>query len=142
MTVSPLTQEFISGFHQGSYESVKELYHLYYSSLIEFAGQLTLNKPEAHHIVQETYIKLYLMRRQFDNVANIKAFLYITVRNICFNYIKSSEAEHAPVTTDLYTREHQMENRFNDEAIRAAAIANIFEEVQQLPTACKNAFTF
>jgi RNA polymerase sigma-70 factor (ECF subfamily) len=140
MTVSPLTQEFIAGFHRGSYESVRELYHLYYSSLLEFAEQLTLNKPEAHHIVQETFIKLYLMRTEFNNVANIKAFLYITVRNICFNYIKSNEPEAAPAPTDWYAREHQLANKYNDEEVRNEAISRLFAEAEQLPEQYREVF--
>src|SRR2546423_7010447 len=100
MTVSLLNRDFIARFQRGSYESVSELYHLYYAELTEFASQLILNEAEAHHIAQETFIKLYMMRDQFDNTPNIKTFLWVTVRNICFTFIQSNHPDVPPEQID------------------------------------------
>ena len=137
MTVSPLNHESIAAFQRGSYESVAQLYHLHYSSLYDFAEQLILNKKEAHHIVQETFIKLYMMREQFDTVANIKAFLYITVRNICFAYMKSPQADAAGTEPAPYGDEPKNTFRFNEEAARAEAIQKLHTELGRLPEPCQ-----
>jgi RNA polymerase sigma factor (sigma-70 family) len=141
MTVSPLNRDFIAGFQRGSYESVRELYHLYYASLIEFAEQLTGNKPAAHNIVLETFVKLFQMRNQFDNMPNIKAFLYITVRNIGYTYLHSEKKPDTESAVDWYAHEEENANRFNDDAIRAKAIEALCREVEQLPPASGRVFT-
>jgi RNA polymerase sigma-70 factor (ECF subfamily) len=133
MTVSLLNRDFIARFQRGSYESVSELYHLYYADLTEFAGQLILNKAEAHHIVQETFIKLFMMRGQFDNSPNIKAFLYITVRNICFTFIKSEHPDVPSEQVNWYANEQQLANRFNNEAVRNEAVQQAYNVLEQLP---------
>lgn len=137
MTVSPLDRDFLSGFPHGSYESVNELYHLYYAPLTEFAEQLITSNAEAHHIVQETFLKLYLLRGQFNNMANIKAFLYITVRNICFSYMKSEPADTANEQAGWATNESKLANRFNDETVRNNAVQQAHKEMEQLPASLR-----
>src|SRR5690349_867735 len=110
MTVSPLNREFIEGFQRGSYESVTKLYHLYYSPLVEFAEQLTLDKGVAHHIVIEALIKLVRMREKFESAPDINAFLYITVRNTCFAFIKSEKPDLPVSNTSWYLNELQTAN--------------------------------
>jgi RNA polymerase sigma factor (sigma-70 family) len=132
MTVSPLNLDFIAGFQRGSYESVKELYDQFYTDLAVFAENAVQQKPAAHDIVLETYIKLYRMRTQFNSLANIKAFLYITVRNNCQRY---KGAAHG--STPWYTADGSV---FNDETVRARAISQLCEEVEQLPEKCRRVF--
>jgi RNA polymerase sigma factor (sigma-70 family) len=140
MTVSLLSRDFIIAFQHGSYESVKDLYHSYYALLTGFAEQLILNKPEAHHIVQEAFIKLYLMRHQFYSAENIKAFLYVTVRNTCFTFLKSNKPDVGDNLVAWYTNEPASANRFDDEAVRAEAIRRIYAVAEQLPRQCRNVF--
>lgn len=141
MTVSPLNRDFIAGFQRGNYESVTALYHLYYSSLVEFAEQLTLDKGVAHQIVIDALIKLVRMREKFDSAPNINAFLYITVRNTCFTFIKSDKPDLPAGSTNWYLNEQQAANKFNEEGPRKEALAKIRNEVNQLPEAHRNIFT-
>lgn len=141
MTVSPLNRDFIAGFQRGSYESVTALYHLYYSPLVEFAEQLTLDKGVAHQIVMDALIKLVRMREKFDSEPNIKAFLHITVRNTCFTFIKSEKPDLTAGNSSWYLNEHQAADKFNEEGARKEALAKIREEVNQLPEAYRNLFT-
>jgi RNA polymerase sigma-70 factor (ECF subfamily) len=133
MTVSLLNRDFIARFQRGSYESVSELYHLYYADLVEFARELILNRAEAHHIAQETFIKLYMMRDQFDNSPNIKSFLWVTVRNICFSFIQSNNPDVPVEQINWYINEHELANRFNNEAVRNEAVQQAYNVLQQLP---------
>jgi RNA polymerase sigma-70 factor (ECF subfamily) len=141
MTVSPLNRDFIAGFQRGSYESVRELYHLYYASLIEFAEQLTQQKPAAHNIVLETFVKLFQMRYQFDSMPNIKAFLYITVRNICHTYLHAEKKPDSDAGIEWFANEEENANRFNDDAVRAKAIDALCQEVELLSEKCRRVFT-
>src|SRR5262245_2717832 len=93
MTISPRNREFIAAFQSGSYESISQLCHLHYAPLLDFAQQITGEAWPANAIVLETFVKLVHMRTAYDNEANIKAFLYITVRNRCMAYM---QAGHEP----------------------------------------------
>lgn len=143
MTVSTRNCNGIAAFQSGNYAAVKELYDEHYAPLVDFARQLIFDKAEAHHIVQETFIKLFFIRERFDKLPDIKAYLYITVRNICFAYTKTeNENERVPVGEPAwYVQALRSEARFDEESARGEAGDKIHEQVTELPTAEKNAFT-
>lgn len=132
MTESPPNLDFIAGFQRGSYESVKALYDEFYTDLAVLAESITRQKPAAHEIVLDTFLRLYRMREQYNSLANIKAFLYITVRNKCIWYEGDAQA-----STPWYTADSDL---FNDEAVRARAFLQLCEEVEQLPEQCRLVF--
>jgi RNA polymerase sigma factor (sigma-70 family) len=133
MTALPLSHDLIAAFQQGSYTAIDTLFHSCYASLAQMATQLTGSEAEGHHITLEAFIKLLMMREQFDNEADIKAFLYITVRNICLTCMKAGPA--AAITTEApwYNNIAATANRYNSDNQRAKGIQQLLEEVAQLP---------
>lgn len=140
MTLFTRNRNGIAAFQSGSYAAVKELYDEHYAPLVDFARQLIFDKAEAHHIVQETFIKLFFIRDRFDKLPDIKAFLYITVRNICFAYTKVENEKVTAGEPAWYVQALKSEARFDDESARGEAGCKMHELVTELPTAEKNAF--
>jgi RNA polymerase sigma factor (sigma-70 family) len=137
MTLSPRNHNIVDDFQRGHFTAVKEMYDEYYPALVDFGTQLILNNVEAHHIAQETFIKLFQMRDRFDKVPDIKAFLYITVRNICFAYIRS-EKENEPAAGSAgeapwYEQSLLATARFEDGALREEALGQLTKKVDELP---------
>lgn len=132
MTLSPRNRSLIDEFQQGHYAIVKELYDEYYASLVDFGSQLINNSSEAHHIAQETFVKLFQMRDRFDKLPDIKAFLYITVRNICFAYIKSENANGPGPEVTWLQQEVMATIRYEDGAEREKALEQITSIVKEL----------
>jgi RNA polymerase sigma factor (sigma-70 family) len=141
MTLSSRDQHAIADFQRGSYSAVKELYDEYYDELLDFATHLILNKAEAHHIVQETFIKLFLMRHRFHKEPDIKAFLYITVRNICFACIKSEKDIESDEEPNWYEQSLKNTARFEEEPTRREALYKMQNQVRELPEAEQIVFT-
>lgn len=133
MTLSPRNRNVIDDFQRGTYAIVKELTGEYYSSLVDFGAQLINNPSEAHHIAQETFIKLLQMRDRFDKLPDLKAFLYITVRNICFAYIKSENANVPGKEVTWLEQEVIATSRYEEGAEREAALAKMINMVKELP---------
>lgn len=123
-----LHHDGITDFKHGSYAAVKELFDEYYEALVEFATQLIIHNREAHHIVQETFIRLFGMRERFDTDNDIKAFLYITVRNTCFTYLKQEKEEEG---TGEWTIVPSVSVDYEDQ--RAALLLKMHEQVALLP---------
>lgn len=82
------THDWITGFRSGSLQAVSDLYTTHDSALLNFSEQIIRNRQEAREIVTETFIKLLNRRVWFDNLPDIKAFLYITTRNACMDYLR------------------------------------------------------
>jgi len=135
MTLSPRNRNVIDEFQRGHYAIVKELYDEYYASLVDFGAQLINNSSEAHHIAQETFVKLFQMRDRFNKLPDIKAFLYITVRNICFAYIKSENANGPNNEVAWLQQEIKATIRYEDGAAREEALYNMTAIVKDLPQA-------
>jgi RNA polymerase sigma-70 factor (ECF subfamily) len=132
MTLSPRNRNVIDEFHRGHYAIVKELYDEYYASLVDFGAQLINNPAEAHHIAQETFVKLFQMRDRFNKLPDIKAFLYITVRNICFAYIKSENANGNGTEVTWLEQEVTATSRYEDGAEREEALGKMAAIAKEL----------
>jgi len=133
MTLSPRNRDGITEFQRGRYTIVKELYEEHYAPLLDFANQLVINKEEAHHIVQETFIKLFGMRDRFDKLPDIKAFLYITVRNICLAYIRAEKENDPGAEAAWYEQSLIATARFDAESVREEVLLKMTEQVTVLP---------
>jgi RNA polymerase sigma-70 factor (ECF subfamily) len=133
MTLSPRNHDGLTDFQQGNYFAVKELFDEYYSLLTDFANQLIIHEAEAHFIVQETFIKLFLMRDRFETQADIKAFLYITVRNTCFAYLRAEKPEAPAADISWLQLAMIASSRFDDDTVRSTALDHLHQQITYLP---------
>lgn len=133
MTLSPRNHDGLTDFQQGNYFAVRALFDEHYSLLTDFANQLIIHEAEAHFIVQETFIKLFLMRDRFHKMTDIKAFLYITVRNTCLSYIRAEKAEAPAADVSWLQLALIATSRFDDEIVRLTALDHLHQQVMYLP---------
>jgi RNA polymerase sigma factor (sigma-70 family) len=133
MTLTPRNRDSITEFKAGHYIIVKELYEEHYAALLDFACQLIINKEEAHHIVQETFIRLLGMRDRFNTLTDIKAFLYITVRNSCLAYIRAEKENEPGGNAAWYDEALIAAARCEVAAIREDLLHQMHELVPELP---------
>ena len=109
----------------------------FYKPLNYFALGLTDDTEEAKDIVLETFKKFWAIRQNFDTVTNIKAFLYITTRNACLNFLNyrkrqiQNKKEYADFITD------DMEADAENLMIRSEVLQELHEEINKLPPRCK-----
>lgn len=88
--------ELIPAFHENNQEAVQAAFREHFAAMLLYAFQLTNDQSEAEEIVVGTFIKLIAMRRNFKTAADVKAFLLVTTRNACYNYLSSLDAERPP----------------------------------------------
>ncbi|MCL1933229.1 MAG: RNA polymerase sigma-70 factor [Candidatus Azobacteroides sp.] len=72
---------------RGSEDAYKELFHLYYSPLCEYAS-FYLSDEDSEDLVQEIMIILWEQREILAHVNSLKSYLFIVVRNRCLNVIE------------------------------------------------------
>lgn len=74
------------------------------SNLLSFALKLTLNKDEAHDLVQDTTLKALNNEEKFVDNANFKGWMLTIMRNIFINNYRKSAREKTMIDTseDLY----------------------------------------
>lgn len=123
----------IHRFQKGDARAFNTIYNRYFYSLRYFSLRLICQKQEAEEITVETFLKLYRLCANFENIANIRAFLYVTARNACYDYL--SWMHRQPAEPSLMTAGPDGEYRYpggsglaEDQILRA-----LFEAIESLP---------
>lgn len=133
------TTELIAGFRRGSLQAVRNLYTTHYASLLYFAERIIRDPVTAREIVVETFIKLLNRRSYFDNQADIKAFLFITARNSCMDFLRyvknGRQVEEAAMVAP------ETEPDLTSEVNNAQAKRVMQETLNNLPAICQQVFT-
>ena len=67
------------------------------NELFRLALRITLNRAEAEDVVQETMIKVWNKRDQWDEIDSIEAFCLTICRNISLDKIKKAENQNQSI---------------------------------------------
>lgn len=130
-----LSNNIISSFKNGTPNALNSLIKVYYNPLCLFAYRLLKDQVVAEDIVLESFTKLWHRRCDFENVQNIKAFLYIAVRNASLNYLKMLKRETLSKKQLTYLT-GEKEDFVLNEIIRAEVLQEIMQEIEKLPEQC------
>lgn len=99
------------------------------------------DRDEAEDIIIGIFSTFWNMRSNFESINNIKAFLYITAKNRCLNFLQYRERQSAgkkALNTHLMSS-NQMEETDN-RIVKSDFYYQVFKEVQQLPDQCREIF--
>lgn len=132
----PLDNDIIDSFRKGGPEALQSLLKLFYSPLCLFAERLLADSAAAEDIVGESFLKLWNKRTNFESLQNIKAFMYITVRNACLNHLKQAKRDSLSKKQLAYLTGEKEEFVLN-EMIRAEVLKEIMQEINNLPEQCR-----
>jgi RNA polymerase sigma-70 factor (ECF subfamily) len=119
-------------FRRGDQPSFKKVYEYFYRPLFYFASQIVVDEPEAQDIVSETFRKLWQLHENFESLVNIKAFLYITTRNNCFNFLKSGQRDRSKQLSYSLSQVKNEEAVINS-IIKTELLEEIRREIEELP---------
>jgi RNA polymerase sigma factor (sigma-70 family) len=133
------TTEQISGFRRGSLQAVRNMYTAHYASLLYFTERIIRDRVTAREIVVETFIKLLNRRSYFDNQADIKAFLFITARNSCMDFLRHAKNSRQAEGTAIAVPDTEMD--LTDELNIAEAKRVMQEALENMPAICQQVFT-
>lgn len=86
--------ELVKEFTQGDQRAFEAVFRRFYHQLRVFATAIVKDKMEAEDIVADSMMKLWNIHKNFDSLVDIRAFLYITVRNASFNFLKHEKVRN------------------------------------------------
>ncbi len=132
-------QEWMEAFQKGDERMLRYFFDLYHKSLRYFALGLIGEEAEAEDIVSSCFVKLWQFREQYTDPSKIKAFLYVSCRNACLDYLKKNKRRKG--WQDEYLR--QLEDGGESLLQRAAESAYldiINQEIDALPQKCAEVF--
>ena len=139
MSVKSSIADFsIDRFRQGSRDDFKFVYELYFDAQYTFAYNLIRNEAEAEDITTETFVKLWRLRANFENLNNIKAFLYVTTRNACLDSLRFLQKQRSVHKEVLYLI--GQEEYIKNEIIDAEVFTELTRKIESLPDKCRKIF--
>jgi RNA polymerase sigma factor (sigma-70 family) len=93
MSELTLNSSELDQFKSGDQKVFKMIHDHFFDRLTNFADKKINDPDTARDIVNKQLTKLWTLRSGFDSVKSIKAFLYISTRNACFDHIKKRNTE-------------------------------------------------
>ena len=128
--------DIIVEFRKGNTKSLNTIFKLYYAALCYFADRIISNKQEAEDIVAESFYKLWKLHENFDSMLGLKAFLYVTTRNACLNYLKHANRVNRQQVDMAHLLDPDVDRAFA-EVTRAEVLREVYAAIETLPTQCK-----
>lgn len=133
----------LEAFRQGKDEALRTIFRTYYKRLCLFAGKITGNQEEGADIVAEVFIKLFKKQADFETALNIKAFLYISTRNACLDWLQLNKVR-SRIFTSGNAQLHNLPEYNEEQPFWAPYeiewLIKIRELVQTLPPKCRKIF--
>ena len=133
-----LLQQAIACFDDA--QAYKQLFLLFYPSLVPFAVSIIRSKELAEEIVSDVFIKVWQRRHQLDKVENLPFYLFTAVKNKCISRLNDpkhkAQIDINDVTFEFKSIYHDPEQKM----ISAEMIRQIHAAIQDLPPRCKLIF--
>jgi RNA polymerase sigma-70 factor (family 1) len=125
---------------KGNTQALRKVHDRYYYPLCHFADGLLNDLPAAEDIVTEVFVILWKKHADFSTIQNIRAFLYISTRNACINYLKKLQ-RYSAMRNGLskFLSEDYSEFALND-MIRTEEMQQVYEAIETLPSQCRRIF--
>lgn len=137
--VLPANSDLMYRFQNGEQAAIKQLYNQHYKPLCYFAEKLVNDKTEAEDIAVETFLKLLEKRYDFDNLPDIKSFLFTATRNACFDFLRKIKRQDK--TNRLLVAQPDTNEVFGErEMLTAKVLQCIYVEMENLPAKCEQVF--
>jgi len=119
----------------------RQLFIRFYNKLARFVMGFTKSKELTDEIVSDVFINVWRRRKNIEEIKNLKLYLYVSAKNITFNYLKKLHRENL---TDLDSVEIEPEDPFADPG--AALITREMNlklkiAINALPPRCKLIYT-
>lgn len=129
----------MDAFQNGDEKALVYFFKRYSKSLAYFTSQMLDDKAEADDIVSKCFLKLWQRHEHFKTAQNIKAFLYISCRNACLDYLASLKVRTAAQEKYISHLQDGEENILYD-VIQTEVLDLVNKEIEELPEKMKVIF--
>lgn len=138
--------KYVSELRKDKETAFDAVFNHYFPKLMRFAMEYVHDTEVAREIVQDTFLKLWEIRKSIDPDTRLASLLYTITRNDALNYLK--QLIHKQKYID--DRKRYYENQLNyialrDESSQSLMYDELNEEItnviNELPEKCREVFT-
>ncbi|HVM89359.1 MAG TPA: RNA polymerase sigma-70 factor [Puia sp.] len=118
----------------------REFYRENVFKLFQFAFAFVRDKELSEEIVNDVFLKLWHKRGRIDEIKNINVYLYVSVKNTAFNYVRKKDFKKS-INIDDLSADHFYMSPDQEEALITDELKKLIEQsINQLPPKCKIIF--
>lgn len=126
--------ELLLRLNGGDQHAFELIFKKFYGALCFFSTRLISDQPAAEEIVQDILLKLWIKRSDFDQFNELKAFLYISTRNACLNFLDKENRKIKRIKAANI--KEAIEPGIVNELIYTEVLREISSELDRLPEQC------
>lgn len=134
-----LQDDIILAFKQGDRGAFNAIYDQMNKPILTFCKYM-VPVEDAEDITAEIFFRLWKSHQTWDSINNIKAFLFISARNACINFIRQQKVRSAK-NKEIEVLMSESENMVLRAELESELISRIRQEIENLPPSCKKVFT-
>lgn len=121
--------------HTGDKRDFQSIFDLYYNALCAFSYKYIKEANEVEDLVQDVFVMCWEIKKEFENIRAIKAFLYTSARNKCLNYLKRKKVIEKHEKELIF--ELESDHFFTQHIIEEDAFNQLYEEIINLPNSAQ-----
>lgn len=108
MALKPVHNEsyLLAEIVNGNENAFEELFMAYHNQLAEYVLMLTHSKEITEEIVQDIFVKIWVNRKDLDQISKFTSYLFILTRNYTLNALRKMLSNQKSI--DLYREEQLM----------------------------------
>ncbi len=115
----------------------KELYFQFFAPLKKFAAAIVKSNELAEEIVSDIFIEIWVKRSSLEEIADLKMYLYISVRNGALRKLKQSKKIATLSLDELSFNLISANNNPEEAFLTSELLRKIDAAVNELPPRCK-----
>ena len=119
-------------------KSFRDIFDAYYMPLNLYALKYLQKKEEAEDLVQEVFVDMWEDAENFNNVKNLKPYLYRMVHNRCLNQIRSSKRKEQALRNDKDIE--KIDEPVVNLIIKEEVYQQIHSALDELPPQCRKIY--
>ena len=101
--------------------------------LYRLALRITLNTAEAEDVVQETMLKVWNRREQWDAIESMEAFCLTICRNMALDRMKRADTQNQPLEANHEANDTTYASNPEEQAVQRDRVRLVRELMTQLP---------
>ena len=130
-----MRETIIREIQKGDRKAFREVFDHYFNALSSFGYSFVEDIGVSEDMVQEVFISLWEKRKDFNHINALKSFLYTSVRNKCFNYLKHEQVKKKHEASLIY--EIESDHTFNGRVVEEEVFNQLFENIKDLPNSSR-----
>jgi RNA polymerase sigma-70 factor (ECF subfamily) len=130
---------WLKALSKGNDQAFNWFFDLHNKSLSYFAARLLQDPDAADEIVSDCFLKLWQRRADFATPLNLKAFLFISCRNACLNYLEKLKVRNAAQHQYMLYLQQNDQTILN-EIVQADVLDLVNREIEALPDKIRTVF--